>query len=53
MFQQLGNLIINSTIHYIIFYVCAFILGINNYKQLHIIGTIGFILGSTHSFNER
>jgi len=51
MFIQLGNLIINSTRHYITFYAIGFILGINNdYKQLDAIGTIGFIYGSIHDF---
>jgi len=53
MFIQLCNLIINSTTHYILFYAIGFIFGINDFKQLHTIGTVGFILGSIHSFNKR
>jgi len=52
MFNGLHNLIINSSIYYITFYVFGFIFGINDYKQLHIIGFGGFILGSICSFNE-
>lgn len=51
MFIQLGNLIINSTTHYIIFYSIGSILGINNdYKQLDAMGSIGFIYGSIYDF---
>jgi hypothetical protein len=52
MFIQLCNLIINSTTHYILFYAIGFILGINDFKQLHTIGFVGFILGSIRNFNE-
>ena len=51
MFNQLCNLIINSTTHYITFYALGFILGVNDFKQLHTIGFIGFILGSIYGFN--
>jgi hypothetical protein len=53
MFNQLCNLIINSTTHYILFYAIGFIFGINDFKQLDIIGTIGFIYGSTYDFIKR
>ena len=53
MFNQLCNLLINSTTHYIVFYAIGFILGINDFKQLDTIGTVGFIYGSIYSFNER
>jgi hypothetical protein len=52
MFNQLGNLIINSTKHYVFFYAIGFILGINDCKQLHAIGFVGFILGSIYGFNN-
>ena len=51
MFNQLCNLIINSTTNYITFYTIGFILGINNeYKQLDTMGSIGFIYGSIYDF---
>jgi hypothetical protein len=51
MFTQLCDLIVNSTTHYIMFYVIGFICGINDYKQLHAIGFLGFIFGSIYGFN--
>lgn len=53
MFNQLFNLIINSTTHYILFYTIGFILGINDLRKLDKIGTIGFIFGSIYGLNER
>jgi hypothetical protein len=50
MFIQLGNLIINSTAYYIMFYVIGFIFGVNDLKQLDKIGTAGFIYGSIYGF---
>jgi hypothetical protein len=49
MFNQLGNLIINSTYNYIFFYTIGFILGTNDFNTLHVIGFIGFLFGAfTH-----
>jgi hypothetical protein len=50
MFNQLGNLIINSTQHYIFFYALGSIFGIDDVNKLHTIGFIGFLCGSFTSF---
>lgn len=50
MFNQLGNLIINSTYNYILFYTIGFILGTNDFNKLHIMGFIGFLHGAFTSF---
>ena len=50
MFNQLGNLIINSTQHYIFFYALGSIFGINDVNKLYTIGFIGFLCGSFTSF---
>jgi hypothetical protein len=52
MFNQLGNLIINSTYNYILFYTIGFILGTNDFNTLHTIGFIGFLSGAFTSFFE-
>jgi len=50
MFNQLGNLIINSTYNYILFYTIGFILGTNDFNTLHVMGFIGFLFGAFYSF---
>ena len=52
MFNQLGNLIINSTQHYIFFYALGSIFGINDIIKLNTIGFIGFLSGAFTSFFE-
>lgn len=43
--NQIGNLIINSITNYITFYAVGFIFGVNDHKQLHVIGIVGLIIG--------
>ena len=50
MFNQLGNLIINSTQHYIFFYTLGSIFGIHDVIELNTIGFIGFLSGAFTSF---
>ena len=50
MFNQLGNLIINTTQYYISFYALGFILGVDDFNKLHTIGFIGFLSGAFNSF---
>ncbi len=46
MFQ----LIINSMKNYIIFYVCGFMIGINDFKKLQRLGIIGSLIGIYMSY---
>ena len=51
MFNQLGNLIINSTQHYIFFYALGSIFGIDDVIKLNTIGLIGFLSGAFTALN--
>jgi hypothetical protein len=51
MFNQLGNLIINSTQHYIFFYALGSIFGIDDVIKLNTIGFIGFLSGAFTALN--
>lgn len=43
--NQICYLIINPITNYITFYTLGFIFGVNDHKQLHVIGIIGIIIG--------